>query len=410
MLDELRKIFGSLSTEVFLVGGVVRDMLDGLNPDDIDLVAKIPAERILALGAKYVDPKMGFPVFVLRHEKLGKIDIALPRSEKKTGPGHRGFAFDHNHQLPIEQDLARRDFTINSMAMTLDGTLIDPFGGKDDLEAGILRHTGDAFLEDSLRVYRALRFTTLGYKLHKDTIDIVKTVDTSDIPPERIYHEMIKALKGDYPHMFFKHMVGFDICKDRFGVIHRMTGVPAGPHEFHPVEDVFTHCLNTLREVSLFSQSAVTRLSAFLHDVGKIETPKDTLPHHYRHEIIGPRIVYELLSSLRAPNRVTRAVSCVVKNHMKILRIKEMRPGKKLQLVKEVLDNKCCEAIIDVAKADVNRHIGRLAQKEMDKAKSVLRMNVSDLGLDTETLKNKEGNAISETVLAKRVTALKKLG
>ena len=143
--------------------------------------------------------------------------------------------------------------------------------------------------------------------------------------------------------------------------------------------------------------------------MGKVETPEDILPHHYDHDVAGARIAQELLLSLRAPTRVLNAVTCVVRNHMRILRIREMRPVKKLQLVKDVVENKCCEAIIDVAKADVNRHMGRLAQKEMEKVKRVARMDVLDLGLDPEKLKGMGGSAISQRVLMKRIAALKNL-
>ena len=409
LIDKLKEEFKQWPNKFYLVGGSIRDLLQGKESEDIDLVAQIPAEELLAIGCKFIDPTSAYPVFILKHETLGKIDIALPRIEKKIGPGHKGFKTFSNHRLSIEKDLERRDFTINSMALRLtDSKLYDPFNGVNDLKRFVLLHTNEeAFVEDPLRVFRAYRFCTYGFVIDDSTKYLITNMKVNDLIPERVFTELIKAMEKEHPSRFFESLIELGTGKEFFDPIFKMQDIPAGPFEFHPERDVLVHSIQALNKISKLTKDPYIRLSVFLHDLGKIKTSPDEWPAHHEHEKVGVEILEKLLNDLKAPTKLIDMAKGVMRHHMRAPKMstREMKPSKWVKLAKEAMDRGFDDALVLTCLVDGNINI----KKEMELAKRVNKMNVWELGLTPEFFVDRSGKAIGETVLQKRIGKLKHL-
>lgn len=395
---ELKEMFAGKEDQVFIVGGAVRDLLQNKKPNDVDLVTTLTREEIESMGGKFIDPKTAFPVWVLHHETLGKIEIAHPRKETKTGTKHQDFEVDAGTHISLVEDLRRRDFTVNSMAMDLNGNVIDPHGGMKHLDANVLKHTSEAFGEDALRVFRALRFASKGFDLDNDTKDVMKSMDVSHVPVERIFSEMMKAMSEKHPEKFFATLVELGIGKDVFAEIHAMKDIPAGPIQFHPEGDVLTHSLIVLTKVSSLTKDPVTRLAGFLHDIGKVKTPVDQLPSHHGHDKSGVDLVIAFLKRFRAPSKVIAVVAGVVKQHMRATKMDAMKVGKLVRFGQDVVG--FADALADVVLADADVDF----RKNVQSLVSVAKMSSQQLGLTADDFVGKVGTAISDFVFQKRVT------
>ncbi|MEO5331692.1 MAG: multifunctional CCA addition/repair protein [Magnetococcus sp. YQC-5] len=325
---------------VWMVGGCVRNALLGLPVKERDwvVVGETP-ERMLARGFKQVGAD--FPVFL--HPQT-KEEYALARTERKTGRGYKGFAVDFSAGISLEEDLFRRDLTINAMAMDVMGTLIDPFGGREDLERRLLRHVSPAFAEDPLRVLRVARFqaqlAALGFVITPATMTLmaglVQAGELADLTVERVWLETVKALESEVPAVYFRVLDQCGALEVVFPEIAALKGKIHSP-QYHPEGDAFEHALLTLEYASAVTSDPVVRFAAFVHDLGKGETPIEKLPHHYGHEERGARIVAALCNRMRAPKRFARLALLVAAHHMRCHRVLEMRPGKVMALL-EALD------------------------------------------------------------------------
>lgn len=313
--------------QVYLVGGAVRDALLGLAVSERDYVITGASPEVL-LGLGYKQVGHSFPVFL--HPDSGE-EYALARTERKSGSGHGGFICDFGPEVSLETDLARRDLTINAIAQSADGQLIDPYGGLDDLARRQLRHVSPAFVEDPLRVLRvarfAARFAPLGFSVASDTLSLMRTISASGelqtLSAERLWQESAKALAGPAPWVYFKllHQVGaLDAILPELA---RLWGVP-NPPLWHPEIDTGVHTLMVLRAACQLSSDPAIRFAALCHDLGKGTTPPAEWPSHKGHDERSARLVVELAARWRIPNPVRDLAELVARHHGRCHRLSEM--------------------------------------------------------------------------------------
>lgn len=408
VINELKEIIPTIHHDkIFIVGGLVRDHLRGTLKGtlDVDLVAKLPVADILALGATPVEAKSAAPVFLLNHSVFGDIQIAQPRTERKIGYGYHGFEFHGDHTLPIETDLARRDFTVNAMAMTLNGEVIDPFQGRKHLEKSELHHVSDFFREDPVRVFRAYRFCARGYHLAERTRTYIRSMDLTqefaELPAERVFLEMEKALKSPSPHRFFEEMVTTGKGEEFFPEVFRMSAIPAGPAEHHPEGDLLAHSLLVLRKVAERTEDPVARCAAFFHDLGKMLTPAEEYPRHLGHDERGEELACQVLHRLRSPGVYARATALANRLHMKGARFAEMKDSSKIRFAKEAAPIKDILPLIIQADAGVTL-------EGFERCIEIALMSATKLGISVEKLKTMAPADIHSTVIQKQVELLRK--
>ncbi len=321
--------------DVYLVGGAVRDQLLGLEVRERDwvVVGSEPAE-LDALGYRPVGKD--FPVFL--HPKSGE-EYALARTERKTGKGYHGFAFYAERDVSLEDDLCRRDLTINAIAQATDGQLIDPYGGVKDIEQRVLRHVSDAFVEDPLRVLRvarfAARFHALGFSIHPTTQDLLRTIvsrgELEALKPERVWAETLKAIATDKPSVYFEALRscgGLDVL---FPWLEALYGVPQ-PAQWHPEIDTGVHTMMVLDAAAKLSERADVRVAALTHDLGKGTTPPEIWPSHKGHEERSVQLLSEWTSRYPVANQHRELAVLVARWHGQVHRVKELKASTVLRL------------------------------------------------------------------------------
>ena len=290
--------------QVFLVGGAVRDEQLGISLRERDwCVVGATPEILIADGYKQVGKD--FPVFL--HPTTSE-EYALARTERKTGPGYHGFAFDFSADVSIEDDLSRRDLTINAIAKDDEGRLIDPHGGLKDIEKRVLRHVSDAFSEDPVRILRvakfAARFSALGFQISGETMTLMRSmVDAGEIDAlvaDRVWKETEEALCGNNSRVFFEVLRNCGALERLFPELEALFGVPQ-PAKWHPEIDTGLHTMLVLDQAEQRSPELAVRFAALTHDLGKGTTPKNVLPSHPGHEARGARLVRELANRLPIP-------------------------------------------------------------------------------------------------------------
>ncbi|OOZ41515.1 multifunctional CCA addition/repair protein [Solemya elarraichensis gill symbiont] len=304
--------------KVYLVGGAVRDQLLGLPVDERDwlVIGATPAEM---LEQGYTPVGKDFPVFL--HPQT-KDEYALARTERKSGHGYQGFAFHAAPDVTIEEDLLRRDLTINAMAMDDDGNLIDPYGGQQDLQQGLLRHVSQAFTEDPVRVLRiarfAARFAAQDFRVADETNALMRNmVDSGELDylvPERTWAETCKALATDMPSRYFETLRECGALQLLFPEIERLYGVPQ-PARHHPEVDTGVHTMMVVEQAARLSSEPRVRFAALLHDLGKGLTDSSQWPRHHGHEKSGVRLVKQLCERLRVPNDFRELAVIVAEYH-----------------------------------------------------------------------------------------------
>ncbi|MBS5999328.1 multifunctional CCA addition/repair protein [Haemophilus haemolyticus] len=320
--------------KVYLVGGAVRDQLLGLPVKDRDwiVVGAVPA-TLLSLGYQQVGKD--FPVFL---NPKTKEEYALARTERKSSAGYTGFICDFSPTITLEQDLIRRDLTINAMAQSEDGEIIDPYGGKQDLENRILRHISPAFSEDPLRVLRVARFAaryhSLGFKIASETLSLMAELTQSGelqhLTAERVWLETEKALNEKNPEIYFETLHKTGALRVLFPEIDALYGV-SNPVKHHPEVDSFIHTMLVLKQSvnltennPILNKSAV-RFAAICHDLGKALTPQNILPHHYGHEQAGIKPTRSLCKRLKVPSYYQELAELTCEFHTHIHKAFELR-------------------------------------------------------------------------------------
>lgn len=325
--------------EVFLVGGAVRDQQLKLPVNDRDwVVVGARPEQLLDLGYQQVGAD--FPVFLHpdSHE-----EYALARTERKSGHGYGGFEVHFDPDVSLEEDLARRDLTINAMAQSPSGELIDPYGGLNDLAKGLLRHVTEAFREDPLRVLRVARFAArydhLGFRVATETLTLMRAmVDSGELTyltPERVWSEMSRALTEPSPSVFFKVLRQCGALKPVFPELDRLFGVPQ-PMRWHPEIDTGIHVLKALDIARQATDDPATLLATLCHDLGKGLTPADKWPSHRGHEGMGANLIRKLAKQYRWPKRAAELTEKVARFHTHCHRINELKPTTIVKLLSDL--------------------------------------------------------------------------
>jgi tRNA nucleotidyltransferase (CCA-adding enzyme) len=324
--------------KTYLVGGAVRDRLLGRTVTEHDyVVVGATPDELVALGLRPVGKD--FPVFL--HPRTGE-QYALARTERKTGPGYYGFETRFAPDVTLEEDLARRDLTINAMASDDDGNIVDPHGGRRDLEARLLRHVSPAFVEDPLRVLRvarfAARFAGLGFTVAPETLELMRGIAASGelaaLVPERVWVETERALGEQQPTVYFEVLRACGALEVVFPEIAALFGVPQ-PEKWHPEIDSGLHTMQVLEVAAEMSGDTTVRFAALVHDVGKGLTPREQWPRHIGHEAAGAALIEKLCSRLRVPNEHRELAVLVARHHAKVHRVAELRPGTLLELLEQ---------------------------------------------------------------------------
>lgn len=321
--------------KTYLVGGAVRDKLLGFTKSDRDWVV-VGASVAQMLEAGFTQVGRDFPVFL--HPKT-KEEHALARTERKTGPGYTGFAFNADPSVTLEEDLLRRDLTINAIAQDSDGNLIDPYGGVKDIEDRVLRHVSAAFTEDPLRVLRvarfAARFAPLGFRIADETMALMRQLSDSGelqhLVAERVWQEMEKALHTAAPVEFFRNLRACAALQIILPEVDNLFGVPQPPLH-HPEIDTGIHVMMCLEQATKLSEDPVVRFATLMHDLGKGVTPKDNWPHHYGHELLGVALVDAVCARLRVPKKYQSLARQVSQFHTHCHRAQELRADTMLRL------------------------------------------------------------------------------
>ncbi|WP_120430237.1 multifunctional CCA addition/repair protein [Acinetobacter baylyi] len=401
--------------QVYLVGGAVRDHLLGhpYHEKDYVVVGASP-QQLLDQGFSPVGKD--FPVFL--HPKT-KEEYALARTERKSGIGYHGFNFFTDPDVSLEDDLIRRDLTINAMAIDQDGNVYDPYGGQKDLEQRILRHVSDAFIEDPLRVLRVARFAAryarYGFKIADETLllmqSITQTGELESLTAERVWKETSRALMEDQADIYFDVLRQCHALKVLFPEIDALFGVPQRP-EYHPEIDCGIHTLMSLRQACKSNYSLDVRYAVLVHDLGKALTPKDILPRHIMHEERGLIPVEELSNRLKIPTQMKQLALAVCKEHLKCHQAMSLKPGtlwRLLQRLDVLRRPERVEAFINACECDAR---GRLGLENRDypqaafmfKAMQVVRsIKAQDLPAYIQ------GSEIGEKLIQYRIDALAEL-
>lgn len=322
--------------DIYQVGGSVRDDLLGLPVSDRDwVVVGATPQEMEALGYRQVGKD--FPVFL--HPKTQE-EYALARTERKTGPGYKGFTVHAAPDVTLEDDLRRRDLTINAMARAADGALIDPFNGAADLAQRRLRHVSPAFSEDPVRILRvarfAARFAPLGFEIADETLVLMRGMvaagEVDALVPERVWAELVRALAEQRPAQFFEVLRACGALRQLFPELDQLFGVPQ-PRQHHPEIDTGIHVMQVLDRAAELSNDTRVRFAALLHDLGKGTTPPEEWPRHIAHEARGGALIEDLCQRFRIPNEYRELALLVAKYHGVCHRAAELRPATALDLL-----------------------------------------------------------------------------
>ena len=316
--------------QIYAVGGAVRDELLGLAVKDRDFVV-VGATPQAMLDAGYKPVGKDFPVFL--HPKTHE-EYALARTERKTAAGYKGFAVHAAPDVTLEEDLARRDFTINAMARPVDGVLegalIDPYNGRADIKAKLLRHVSPAFVEDPVRILRAARFCArfTEFSIAPETLNIMQQMvqngEVDALVPERVWQELSRGLMEQKPSRMFEVLRACGALQKILPELDRLWGVPQPP-KHHPEIDVGVHVMLVVDYAAQQHFSLPIRFAALMHDLGKGTTPADVLPRHIGHEARSEHLLKDVVKRLRVPNDCKELAKMVAKFHGKLHAVLQMR-------------------------------------------------------------------------------------
>ena len=339
-IKEIARIIDLKGGKLFLVGGAVRDKLLGIENHDEDYcVTGISSDEFKKLFPEAIVRGKDFPVFDID----GK-EFAIARKERKIGIGHNSFNVETDKKITIEEDLERRDITINAIAQNvLTGEIIDPFNGQKDIENRIIRAVGSHFKEDPLRVYRVARFASkFDFKVDQKTIKMMTLLrdELSSLSAERVYIELKKALLSDYPSNFFKILNDARVLDIHFKEIYDLIGAEQ-PAVYHPEGDAFNHTMIVLDKVTDQTMNfnddrkLEIRFAALVHDLGKGTTPKEEYPHHIGHEKRGAELVKNMESRLKLPGRLIKCGKTACLEHMRGGMFDNMTAAKKVSFIEK---------------------------------------------------------------------------
>jgi tRNA nucleotidyltransferase (CCA-adding enzyme) len=405
--------------KTYLVGGAVRDTLLGRPYTERDyVVVGAQPDDLLALGYRPVGKD--FPVFL--HPQTGD-QYALARTERKTGTGYYGFATRFSPDVTLEEDLARRDLTINAMARSVEpegdpSEIVDPYGGKRDLEARLLRHVSPAFVEDPLRVLRvarfAARFAPLGFTVAPETLSLMTEIvhggEMQALVAERVWNETERALGEATPTVYFEVLRACGALQALFPEIDRLFGVPQ-PAKWHPEIDTGVHTMQVLDVACELSPDTAVRFAALVHDLGKGVTPPDQWPSHIGHEQAGVSVIGQMCARLKAPTEHRELAQAVSREHQRIHRAAELRDSTLLEVL-EATDAfrrpERFEKLLLACEADARGRGPELRARPYPQAtilRDSLRAAVA-ARLEPEMMQRLTGPAIAQALRAARIGAI----
>ena len=343
--------------KIYQVGGSVRDEIIGIPVSDKDFVVVGATEaEFLAKFPKAEKVGRSFPVFL-----VNGCEYAFARRERKTGHGYRGFDVEFSPDITLEEDLRRRDITINAIAKDPDfpNRYIDPFGGIEDIKNKRIVHVSEAFSEDPLRVYRVARFAAKfpDFSVDESTIKLMNSIgdELETLSTERVWKELEKALVYPRPSRFFEILKEADLLKYHFPEVLALVGVPAGPIQYHPEGDAFIHTIETMDRLKLSGNNdPVVMFAALCHDWGKAASSPDNYPHHYGHDRAGVPIIEKFCRRMKnVPERYRFAAIAVAKYHMIVREIDKITPKKAITIIKDITSTSCgLDGFMDAVKAD----------------------------------------------------------
>lgn len=400
--------------KIFLVGGAVRDQLLGLKAVENDwLVVGADPEDMQAKGFRPVGKD--FPVFL--HPDSNE-EYALARTERKTGKGYKGFHFYTDKNISVEEDLLRRDLTINAMAQDEHGKLIDPYGGEKDLKERVLRHVSPAFSEDPLRVLRLARFAAqfgqLGFSVAEETIELVKNISRSGeletLVAERVWQELHKALASPKPDIFFEVLRQGEALKIIFPEIDALFGIEQRP-EYHPEIDCGIHLIMCLQQAARLESNTRVRFAVLCHDFGKATTPKDQLPKHIGHEQRSRKITRSFCERLRIPREFQQLAEKVAEYHLLCHIAFELRAETLLKLFKNLSafsNEKNLDEFLLACEADARGRLG-LENREYPQGNYLRAMFLAAQNIKSDEVDKQkfQGKAFGEQLDKLRISAIK---
>ena len=399
--------------QIYQVGGAVRDELLGFEVKDRDwVVVGATPEQMTDQGYKPVGKD--FPVFI--HPDTGE-EYALARTERKTGPGYTGFTFDTSEEITLEQDLERRDITINAIAKDENGNLIDPFNGRRDLENKVIRHVSDAFAEDPLRVLRVARFAAqFNFAIAGETQSLLKEISATDeletLTPERVWVETEKALQTRQPRRYFEALRECNALAALFPEIDRLFGVPQ-PERHHPEIDSGVHTLMVLDQAASIAAEPEVRFAALVHDLGKGTTPQQAWPRHHGHEERGVELINGLCDRLRIPKRYRELAVLVSRYHLDCHRINEMKATTVMRKLEGLDAFRRPERFDQFLLACEDDARGRKGKEQQDYPQAEIfrkyRAACLTVTASSEDIRNLKGTEIADHLRTQRIEAIRKV-
>jgi tRNA nucleotidyltransferase (CCA-adding enzyme) len=402
--------------QVYLVGGAVRDRLLGrpVRERDWVVVGASPAELE---GQGFVPVGREFPVFL--HPQTHE-EYALARLERKVAPGYRGFTTQFSPDVTLEEDLRRRDLTINAMAETPSGDIVDPYGGRRDLEARLLRHVSDSFIEDPVRVLRVARFAAryaeLGFRVAEETVALMRGMTESGeltaLVPERVWQETERALGESRPDVFFETLRECGALQVIFPELAALYGVPQPPR-WHPEIDTGLHVMLALRYSAFTGASTTVRFAVLMHDLGKALTAPERWPSHRGHEEAGVPVIEALCARLKVPNGFRDLAVLTARHHAVVHRAAELRPTTVLKLLESTDAFRRPERfgeMLAACEADARGRTGLEAQPYPQRDYLLrARAAAATVALDESEREGLAGPVIGEKIREKRLAAIKSL-
>ncbi len=379
---------------IVLVGGTVRDLLLATTSQDIDLIGALSHDQFVSLGFRLVEASSGATIYFRHHPTFGKIEVTRIPS-----------------MADLADDLRRRDFTINAMAMSLAGLRIDPLNGAADLQAGLLRAcSSETFAADPLRIFRAFRFEAASWRLTPETELLIRQQEWGAafraMPMERFSNELIKALARKTPERFFQRLLEFNVGAEFLPELFQMPLVPAGPLVHHPEGDLFTHAILVLQRVAAETDDPLARFCAFFHDLGKLATDPRLYPKHHGHDETGFTMAAAFCNRLCLPAAYRQALAWVSRLHGKANLWAELRDSTKIKIAEQARKAGIVTILPLVAAADKP---GGVPIGGWEVAVQVAGMTTRELGIDRERLEALPPANRPAYIMQQRVAAMRRM-
>lgn len=395
VINHVKRIFPEeYQHRLLLVGGCVRDLLLEHPIRDIDLISDMTPDELSSCNFRMVTGRSTAPVWLRHDESCGSLECTLIPT-----------------LLDLQRDLAQRDLTINAMAMTLDGKIIDPFDGRADLAQTRLRACSPrSFLDDPLRIFRAVRFEADNWTMTDDTEQLIQKQDwigaLENIPVERFSREMIKALELKRPELFFQRMLELSVGDHYLPELFRMPNIPAGPLIHHPEGDLFSHSIQVLQRTTAKTNDPLTRFCAMFHDLGKLATPPALYPKHHGHDLAGFAMAQDFCRRLRLPAQYGIALAWCSRLHGTFNLWDQLRDGTKLKIADQAIKAGIVDILPLVSAADKD---GGSEPREWRNTVEIAGLSAQSLCINQDQLIQIKPNKRGDFILQAKILRLREV-